>query len=102
MCTVNVRGHEANFYEKVRPRLRPTPNDLASRPNGPRGLNIPGREGKEREVAWQERKENGRLGRKRRRSTEQEFTTTLLYVVVTLDPDELIEKSFDDVGCSLA
>ena len=26
----------------MRPRLRPRPNDLASRPHGPRGLNIPG------------------------------------------------------------
>ena len=56
MCAVNVRAHEANFYEaearcheaeieaearRVRPSLRPRPNDLASRPHGPRGLNIP-------------------------------------------------------------
>ena len=27
--------------ERVRPKLRPRPNDLASRPHGPRGLNIP-------------------------------------------------------------
>jgi len=36
-----------NFFRgrgrgQVRPRLRPRPNDLASRPHGPRGLNIPG------------------------------------------------------------
>jgi len=57
MGTVNIRGHEANFYEarpdarrprsrprpeRVRPRLRPRPNDLASRPRGPRGFNIRG------------------------------------------------------------
>jgi len=28
--------------ERVRPRLRPMPNDFASRPHGPRGLNIHG------------------------------------------------------------
>jgi len=27
--------------ETVRPTTRPRPNDLASRPHGPRGLNIP-------------------------------------------------------------
>jgi len=57
MCTVNIRGHVANFCEakadatrprsrprpeRVRPRLRPRPNDFASRPHGPRCLNIPG------------------------------------------------------------
>jgi len=47
MCTVNIRGHEANFYEArpdaMRPeRVRLRLNDLASRPHGPRGLNIPG------------------------------------------------------------
>jgi len=47
MCTVaEVRCHEAEIEasrpERVRPRLIPRPNNLASRPHGPPGLNIPG------------------------------------------------------------
>ena len=36
-----MRPRSKQRRERVRPRLRPTPNDLASRPHGPRGLNIP-------------------------------------------------------------
>jgi len=58
MCTVNIRGHEANFYEaearcheaEIEAEARKSeaeaeaarPNDLASTPHGPGGLNIPG------------------------------------------------------------
>ena len=54
MCTVHIRGHEANIYEaearcheveiEAKARVKPRPNDLASRPRGPRGLNIPVRD----------------------------------------------------------
>jgi len=54
MCTVHIRGHEANIYEaearcheveiEAKARVRPRPNDLASRPRRPRGLNIPVRD----------------------------------------------------------
>jgi len=40
MCTVNIRGHEANFYEAEAMRPRSRPNDLSSRPHGPQGINI--------------------------------------------------------------
>jgi len=54
MGAVNIRGHEANFceaearcheaeIETEARKVRPRPNNLASRPHGPRGLNIPGR-----------------------------------------------------------
>ena len=57
MCTVNIQGHEANFYEaevrcheaEIEAEARKSEAEdeaedewLASRQHGPRGLNIPG------------------------------------------------------------
>jgi len=62
MCTANIRGHEANFYEaearcheaEIEAAARKSeaeaeaarPNDLGSRPHGPRGLDISAEQGR--------------------------------------------------------